>query len=43
MTVRLLANENFPRPALLALRAAGVDVESVGERMPSAADAAVLA
>ena len=43
MTVRLLANENFPRPALLALRAAGVDVESVGERMPSASDADVLA
>ena len=43
MTVRLLANKNFPRPALLALRAAGVDVESVGERMPSASDADVLA
>jgi predicted nuclease of predicted toxin-antitoxin system len=43
MTVRLLANENFPRPALLALRAAGVDVESVSERMPPASDADVLA
>ena len=43
MTVRLLANENFPRPALLALRSAGVDVESVGQRMPSASDADVLA
>ncbi len=43
MTVRLLANENFPRPTLLALRAAGVEVESVGERMPSASDDAVLA
>ena len=32
MTVRLLANENFPRPALLALRKAGVDVEPVDER-----------
>ena len=43
MTVRMLANENFPRPALLALRAAGVDVESVSEQMPSASDAEVLA
>ena len=43
MKVRLLANENFPRPALLALRAAGVEVESVAEAMPSAADSAVLA
>jgi predicted nuclease of predicted toxin-antitoxin system len=43
MTVRLLANENFPRPALVALRAAGVEVESVGETMPSASDADVLA
>lgn len=43
MTVRLLANENFPRPALLALRAAGIEVEAVAEAMPSAADSAVLA
>jgi predicted nuclease of predicted toxin-antitoxin system len=43
VTVRLLANENFPRPALLALRAAGVSVEAVVERMPAASDAAVLA
>ena len=43
MTVRLLANENFPRPALLALRAAGIEVESVAESMPSAPDTAVLA
>ena len=42
MTVRLLANENFPRPALLALRAAGVEVEAVGEFMASASDAQVL-
>jgi predicted nuclease of predicted toxin-antitoxin system len=41
--VRLLANENFPSPALLALRAAGVSVESVAESMPGATDAAVLA
>lgn len=40
---RLLVNENVPRPALLALRTAGVDVESVAERMPSASDADVLA
>lgn len=31
-----------PRPALLALREAGVAVEAVGERMPSASDEAVL-
>ena len=43
MTIRLLANENFPRPALLALRAAGVDVEAVGECMASASDSEVLA
>jgi predicted nuclease of predicted toxin-antitoxin system len=43
MPVRLLANENFPRPALLALRAAGVSAESVAESMPGATDAAVLA
>lgn len=40
---RLLANENFPRPALLKLRAAGVAVESVAETMPRASDAAILA
>ncbi|HNT40074.1 MAG TPA: DUF5615 family PIN-like protein [Rubrivivax sp.] len=40
---RLLANENFPRPALLKLRAAGVEVEAVAETMPRASDAAVLA
>lgn len=38
----LLANENWPRPALLALRAAGVEVESVSETMPAASDRAVL-
>lgn len=43
MTVRLLANENFPLPALRALRAAGVDVDAIAERMPRASDAAVLA
>jgi predicted nuclease of predicted toxin-antitoxin system len=43
MPPRLLANENFPRPALLRLRAAGVLVDSVAERMPRAADTVVLA
>ena len=43
MTIRLLVNENFPRPALLALRAAGASAESVTERMPAASDAEVLA
>lgn len=43
MTVRLLADENFPRPALLALRSAGVAVDSVSELMPSASDRDVLA
>lgn len=43
MTVRLLVNENFPRPALFALRDAGVPAEAVAERMPAASDADVLA
>jgi predicted nuclease of predicted toxin-antitoxin system len=42
VSVLLLANENWPRPALLALRAAGLDVQAVAERMPSATDARVL-
>lgn len=42
MKARLLANENFPRPALLALRQAGVDVEAVVEIMPRASDTQVL-
>lgn len=42
MTIRLLANENWPRPALLALRAQGLDVESVAEIMRRASDADVL-
>lgn len=41
--VRLLATSNFPRPALLALRPTGVEVESVAERRPRASDAAVRA
>ena len=39
MSIALLANENWPRPALLALRAAGLDVEAVTENMPRASDA----
>lgn len=42
-TPRLLANENFPRPAILKLRAAGLHVDSVAEIMPGASDAVVLA
>ena len=38
----LLADENWPRPALLALRAAGLNVQSVAELMPRASDAEVL-
>lgn len=43
MIVRLLADENFPRPALLALRSAGVEIDSVSELMPAASDREVLA
>lgn len=42
MSLALLANENWPRPALLALRAAGLDVEAVAETMPGASDTNVL-
>lgn len=42
-TPPLLANENFPRPAILTLRAAGLDVDSVAEIMRGASDEAVLA
>jgi len=42
VNVALLANENWPRPALLALRDAGLDVEAVAETMPGARDADVL-
>lgn len=38
----MLANENWPRPALLALRTAGVDVQSIAAIMPSASDLQVL-
>ena len=43
MTIQFLANENFPRPALLALRASGIVIEAVGESMPGASDRTVLA
>lgn len=38
----LLANENFPVPALKRLRAAGFDVLAVTENMPGASDKLVL-
>jgi predicted nuclease of predicted toxin-antitoxin system len=38
----LLANENFPQPALRLLRENGVIVESVEELMPGANDADVM-
>jgi predicted nuclease of predicted toxin-antitoxin system len=40
--VRVLVNENLPRASVVALRAAGVDVEAVSERMPAANDRDVL-
>lgn len=43
MKIGLLANENFPLPAIRKLRAAGVDVVAVGEIMPAASDLDVLA
>lgn len=42
MTPLLLVNENFPVPALKALRAAGFDVVAVTEGMPGATDRVVL-
>lgn len=38
----MLANENWPRPALLTLRAAGLDVQAVGDLAPRASDMEVL-
>ena len=38
-----LADENFPRPAVEALRQAGLDVEWIAEVNPGAADDEVLA
>lgn len=42
MSITLLANENFPAPAIRKLRAAGVDVVAVSEAMPAASDKEVL-
>ena len=36
--MKFLADENFPRPALLALRNAGNDVRSVAEDCPGSSD-----
>ena len=41
--MRLLADENFPRPALKALRHAGLDVLSIAETNAGAPDDEVLA
>jgi predicted nuclease of predicted toxin-antitoxin system len=40
--MRLLADENFPRPVVAALMDAGHDVYSVAESLPGASDEAVL-
>lgn len=40
--MRFLANENTPREAVLAARAAGYDVSWIVEEQPGADDAAVL-
>jgi len=42
MSITLLANENFPAPAIRKLRAAGVDVVAVSEVMPAASDKEVM-
>lgn len=41
--IALLANENFPVPAIRKLRAAGVDVVAVIEIMPSVSDRELMA
>lgn len=43
MNIALLANENFPAPAIRKLRAAGIDVVAVREAMPSVSDKEVMA
>lgn len=43
MSVGLLANENFPVPAVRKLRAAGIDVVAVTDVMPAATDTEDLA
>jgi predicted nuclease of predicted toxin-antitoxin system len=42
MNIAILANENFPAPAIQKLRTAGVDVIAVSEVMPSVSDKVVL-
>ena len=42
MSIKLLANENFPMPAIRRLREANVDVVAVGEAMPFASDREVM-
>ncbi len=41
--MRILADENFPRPALEALRRAGWDVFSIAEECPGVSDEEVAA
>jgi predicted nuclease of predicted toxin-antitoxin system len=41
--IKLLANENFPVPAIHKLRAAGMDVIAVIAAMPSVSDRVVMA
>jgi predicted nuclease of predicted toxin-antitoxin system len=41
--MKLLADENFPRPAVTALRERGLDVSWVAETTPGASDHEVLA
>ena len=41
--MRIMADENFPRPALEALRRAGWDVFSIAEECPGASDEEVAA
>jgi predicted nuclease of predicted toxin-antitoxin system len=41
--MKFLADENFPRPALLVLRDAGNDVRSVAEESPGLSDEEVAA
>ena len=43
MSPKLLANENFPLPAVHLLREAGVDIQTVLDVMPAASDEDVLA
>jgi predicted nuclease of predicted toxin-antitoxin system len=43
MTPRVLANENFPFPAVALLRERGVDVVAVAESMAGASDEEVMA